>query len=176
MLGGFFFLCRCRRDLVVRSCSVMLTMNFRERESSKFCQTEKRCFILVLLYMKWILTTIALVFILSIPGLPLEWPVAVWRLSASCRKEDIRCGWAGLEWFEEHWGRETEKECRWQEWSQVSIVEWLPHALSVSSELKHCDLLDGRYGNRQRRGGGWNSGIMGWWKGRKWMVLSEEGV
>lgn len=42
MLGGFFFLCRCSRDLVVRSCSVRLTMNFRERESSKFCTTVRR--------------------------------------------------------------------------------------------------------------------------------------
>lgn len=41
MLGGFFFLCKCSRDLVVRSCSVMLTMNLRERESNKFCKTEK---------------------------------------------------------------------------------------------------------------------------------------
>lgn len=37
MLGGFFFLCRWSRDLVVRSCSVRPTMNFRDRESSKFC-------------------------------------------------------------------------------------------------------------------------------------------
>jgi len=37
MLGGFFFLCRWSRDLVVRSCSVRLTMNFRDRESSKLC-------------------------------------------------------------------------------------------------------------------------------------------
>lgn len=52
MLGGFFFLCRCSKDLVVRSCSVMLTMNFSERESSKFCETEKKWFILALLDMK----------------------------------------------------------------------------------------------------------------------------
>lgn len=35
MLGGFFFLCTWSRDLVVRSCNVRLTMNFRDRESSK---------------------------------------------------------------------------------------------------------------------------------------------
>ena len=38
MLGGFFFLCRWSRDLVVRSCSVRLTMNFRDCESSKLCK------------------------------------------------------------------------------------------------------------------------------------------
>lgn len=43
MLGGFFFLCRCSRDLVVRSCSVRLTMNFRERESSRFCEAKLSC-------------------------------------------------------------------------------------------------------------------------------------
>lgn len=69
MLGGFFFLCRCSKDLVVRSCSVMLTMNFRERESSKFCETDKKWFILALLDMKLVFTTTALVFILSILGL-----------------------------------------------------------------------------------------------------------
>lgn len=69
MLGGFFFLCKCSRDLVVRSCSVMLTMNFRERESSKFCKTEKMCFILALRAMKRLLTTTALVLIVFILGL-----------------------------------------------------------------------------------------------------------
>lgn len=39
MLGVFFFLCRWSRDLVVRSCSVSLTMNFRDRESSKLCSS-----------------------------------------------------------------------------------------------------------------------------------------
>lgn len=37
MLGGFFFLCRWSSDLVVRSCSVKLTINFIDRESIKFC-------------------------------------------------------------------------------------------------------------------------------------------
>lgn len=36
MLGGFFFLCKCKRDFVVRSCRVMLMMSFRDLESSKF--------------------------------------------------------------------------------------------------------------------------------------------
>ena len=36
MLGGFFFLCRCSRDLVVRSCRVILMMSFRDLESSRF--------------------------------------------------------------------------------------------------------------------------------------------
>lgn len=36
MLGGFFFLCRCSSDLVVRSCRVMLMMSFRDLESSRF--------------------------------------------------------------------------------------------------------------------------------------------
>lgn len=36
MLGGFFFLCRCSSDLVVRSCRVILMMSFRDLESSRF--------------------------------------------------------------------------------------------------------------------------------------------
>lgn len=36
MLGGFFFLCRCSRDLVVRSCSVILTISLSDLQSSKF--------------------------------------------------------------------------------------------------------------------------------------------
>lgn len=32
------------------------------------------------------------------------------------------------------------------------MVEWLPRALSVSCELKRCDLQDGRGDDRQRRG------------------------
>lgn len=36
MLGGFFFLCRCSRDLVVRSCRVILIISFRDLESSRF--------------------------------------------------------------------------------------------------------------------------------------------
>lgn len=54
---------------MVRSCSVMLTMNFRERESSKFCETEKRCFLFAQLHMKLLLSTTALVLILFILGL-----------------------------------------------------------------------------------------------------------
>lgn len=47
----------------------MLTMNFRERESSKFCETEKQCSILALLEIKLLLTVTALVYILFSLGL-----------------------------------------------------------------------------------------------------------
>lgn len=45
MLGGFFFLCTGSRGLLVRSCSVSLTMNFRDREFSKFCRVNTVKFI-----------------------------------------------------------------------------------------------------------------------------------
>ena len=37
MLGGFFFLCRWSRDLVMRSCSVSLLRYLRDLTSSKCC-------------------------------------------------------------------------------------------------------------------------------------------
>lgn len=65
MLGGFFFLCRWSRDLVVRSCSVSLTINFRDRESSKFCNAEKNSFVLALFYIKESFNMIAIICLFS---------------------------------------------------------------------------------------------------------------
>lgn len=42
MLGGFFFLCRCSNDLVVRSCRVMLMTSFRDLESRRFWKGHAR--------------------------------------------------------------------------------------------------------------------------------------
>lgn len=53
-------------------------------------------------------------------------------------------------------GRQSKCEC--DEWSQVSMVEWLPHALSVSDEIKRCTWRMGRMTGRERSANKWHDG------------------
>lgn len=91
MLGGFFFLCRWSRDLVVRSCSVRLTMNFRDWESSKFYVAVIQWIniLLVLLFytlFMW-LKQYSFIWVFGFYlGLPWEWHASVWCSCFSCGK------------------------------------------------------------------------------------------